>query len=129
MLLGRVGKQSHMAFLVANSVISYVEITHFSEWYLWLTLLNTLYSGTMSLSTWFLGQPAASTALRQASATARHVFCSWIRPGECCISKPAFQCAFIEHKPSSLCRLSSFYKGWKNLTFKRCKILEGLERK
>lgn len=114
------GENGLMACLGADSVSSY-------ECYLQITSLGTSYSGTMSLWTWFLDPCAASTALRQASATARHVFCGWIRPGECCILKPAFQCASVEHKPSSLCRLSSFYKGWKNLTLSAIKYSRNRE--
>lgn len=55
-------------------------------------------------------------------------FCGWIRPGECCILKPAFQCASVEHKSSSLCRCSSFYKGWKNLTLRAIKYWRGREK-
>lgn len=72
MLLG--GKHGFMAFRGADSVISY-------EWYLQLTFLKTFQSGTMSLWTWFLDQRAASTALRWASAAARHVFAAELGRG------------------------------------------------
>lgn len=103
-------------------------LSFLNEQYLQLIFSKTSYSGTMSSRTWFLNQRAASTVLRQASAIARHVFCGWIRPGECCILKPAFQCAFVEHKPSSLCRLSTFYKGWKNQTLSAIKYWRSKEK-
>lgn len=62
------GENGLMACSGADSVSSY-------ECYLQITSLGTSYSGTMSLRTWFLDPRAASTALRQASATATHVFC------------------------------------------------------